>query len=352
MIPDRDQIIRFVQRCRPHFTPGGSIRELSGGNLNLVWRIPGDAGSVIVKHAPPYIASSPDIPMNSNRLLFEARALGSFTPSGPLSGMQQKSVQPPALLGYDAEANLLLMEDISPSAPWFEALSSGSAGITTAADLGRFIGELHRKSYENPEFSESFDNRPVQQTRYNVQYLSLSKSLSEKQDRVSHLAAERCAELGRLLLSPGRCLMMGDLWPPSLLWSDNKLRIIDWEFAHYGRPLQDMAHFCAHCMMHHAVAPSAKAELYYEIWSRVISGYRASTGRLYEQLMNSDEKEWFAVHTGAEILARTIGVFSDSYLFKDLLESEIYKQTVDEGVKLLSGELPGNTHPFIRLIHT
>lgn len=351
MIPDRDQIIRFVQRCKHHFTPIGSIRELSGGNLNLVWRIPGNAGSVIVKHAPPYIASNPDIPMSNSRLLFEARALGSFMPSGPLSGVQQKFVQPPEYFGYDADAGLLLMEDITPSVPWFEALKSGNAVISSASELGRFIGKLHIKTYENQEIEKRFNNLPVQETRYNVQYLSLADTLSDWEDEISHKAAERCEELGRLLLRPGRCLLMGDLWPPSLLWSNNRIRIIDWEFAHYGRPLQDLAHFCAHCMMHQAVAHASQAELYHEIWSSVITGYKAGTGRLYEQLMNSDEKEWFAVHAGAEILARTIGAFSGSYLFKDRVQSSIHSEIVREAVDLTSGNIPGSLHPYLKLIN-
>ena len=351
MLPDKNQILRFIEYCLPEFTPTGIVSELSGGNLNMVWRIDGDPGSVIAKHAPPYIAASPDVPMNSNRISFEARALKSFMPSGLLSGIHQETVQPPVLLGYEAEASLLVMEDISPSVPWFKALRSGRADIDSATDLGSFIGELHSISYDKPVFAKQFDNQPVQETRYRVQYLSLSEALFEMDSEQSQLAADRCSELGRRLLGAGRCLLMGDLWPPSLLWSRNKIRIIDWEFAHYGRPLQDLAHFCAHCMMHKAVASPGKEELYHQIWMRMVEGYKEATGRLYTELMNSEEIGWFPVHTGAEILARTIGAFSGSYLFKDQRQNILAGKLVQEAINLMSGKLPGKHHPYIRLIY-
>ncbi|PWN05329.1 phosphotransferase [Rhodohalobacter mucosus] len=351
MAPDRNQIFRFVQKCLPDFEPAGSPEELIGGNINRVWRIPGDSDSVIVKYAPPYIAASPDVPMNSNRLSFEARALGSFMQSGPLSGIDQTYVQPPELLGHDTDASLLLMEDITPSVPWFEALRKGRAEIETARDLGRFIGALHRITYGQPAIAGQFHNMPVQETRYHVQYMSLAETLSKKDDPDFRSAAERCRQLGRLLMKQGRCLLMGDLWPPSLLWSRNKIRIIDWEFVHYGRPLQDLAHFCAHCMMHHAVASAGTRDLFTDIWGRTMNGYKRETSQLYQELINGDEIEWFSVHVGAEILARTIGAFSQGYLFEDPKQRMAREKISEEAVKLMAGNVVFNKHLFLRMLY-
>jgi 5-methylthioribose kinase len=353
MTPDYIQILRLVQNYLPDFEPYGDPERLSGGNLNLVWRVTGRDGSVIVKHAPPYIASNPEIPMNSNRLMFEATALEAFLSGGSLSKIAIEHVKPPGFLGYDEKNSFLLMEDVSPAKPWFDAIKSGEAGPESAIGLGQFIGELHSKTYSNTFFADRFDNRPVQETRYRVQYRLLSDKLAEKHDDdddASRFAAKKCEELGSLLLQPGRCLIMGDLWPPSLLWSSNKIRIIDWEFTHFGRPLHDLAHFCAHCIMHQAVASPKQAVHFYEIWKCMIEGYRQATGRLYSTLLNNEEKRWFTVHTSAEILARTIGAFSDGYLFAGKKEIRTGRILTDQAVNLIAGNETGYIRPFIHLM--
>ena len=39
---------------------------------------------------------------------------------------------------------------------------------------------------------------------------------------------------------------VGDLWPPSIIMSEDSvnLGIIDWEFAGFAAPMQDMAQLC------------------------------------------------------------------------------------------------------------
>lgn len=93
--------------------------------------------------------------------------------------------------------------------------------------------------------------------------------------------ASRMEAFGERLRTPGECLIMGDLWPRSVLVAQtcpadgnvggegppadgempdtvgNKspcsaspvLKIIDWEMCHWGRPAQDIAHFAAHVWM-------------------------------------------------------------------------------------------------------
>ena len=351
MVPDKTQMLQFVNRYLPDFEAHSDFEELSGGNLNLILRVRGKNGNVILKHSPPYIASSPNIPMNSNRLMFEAGALEAFLPGGRLSEICSEQVRPPDFLGYDKENSLLLMEDVSPAIQWFEVIQSGESGPESAISLGQFIGRLHSKTYSNTFFADRFNNQPVQETRFRVQYKLLSEKLAARNDDISRLAAERCKELGRILLQPGKCLLMGDLWPPSLLWStNNKIRIIDWEFAHYGRPLQDLAHFCAHCIMHQVVALPQQRELYFDIWKNMFEGYRKATDRLFTELMDSEEKQWFPVHTGAEILARTIGAFSEGYLFAGKKENGNSGKLTDAAIHLIAGNQTETFLPYLRLL--
>ncbi len=58
-------VVPYLRERLPAFSPTGEPRRVPGGNLNVVWRVPGAERSLIVKYAPPYIAADPDTP---NRL--------------------------------------------------------------------------------------------------------------------------------------------------------------------------------------------------------------------------------------------------------------------------------------------
>ena len=54
------------------------LETLHGGFVNLVWRLHGGNEKAVVKHAPPYVASLPDIPLSPTRLRFKGLCLNHF----------------------------------------------------------------------------------------------------------------------------------------------------------------------------------------------------------------------------------------------------------------------------------
>lgn len=336
MKPSDKQITDFIQQSRPRFEQDGEPKLLSGGNLNYVWQVPGKSESLIVKHAPPHIASSPDIPLNPNRLEFEARALQLFLPEGRCSDLAADNIRPPVLYGFDKSQYLLLMEDISPAQPWFECLKNGTMPVNSAGEVGLFIGKLHGRTYRDKSLAKTFSNRPIQQTRLTVQYQSAEENLlAAGFDDVAQ-ASKNAIELGEELMNPGKCLIMGDLWPPSILVQNGKFRVIDWEFSHFGRPLQDLAHFGAHCYMH-SIFTDKDDHLFKTTWSSFLKGYRDGARDSYEYLMDEDEKKRLPVHFGAEILVRTAGPFREGYLFSDLSsDNQILQRALEKSFQLLN----------------
>jgi 5-methylthioribose kinase len=89
-----------------------------------------------------------------------------------------------------------------------------------------------------------------------VQYQGASNILRAGNVDDAEMLGARAESMGHGLLDSGRCLTVGDLWPPSVLAVEEGLRLIDWKLAHYGRPLQDVAHFLAHLWMLRHRAPS------------------------------------------------------------------------------------------------
>jgi len=303
-------VLAFVRQAFPdeHWT--GPVEPLSGGALNQVCRVRGAERSVVFKHAPPHVASRPDLPLDESRLAFEAAALRAFDEEPSLRDLADGTgVRPPRLLHHDAKLNFILIEDLGDTPPLDTALNDLPETESLGAALGRFIGGLHRATTARPDLAEAFDNRPVQQTRFELQYASAAsyaETAGAAEDESKRIQAH-ATDLGRRLLRPGRCLVMGDLWPPSILPGEENLRLIDWEFAHYGRPLQDSAHLAAHCWMH-AIAARSPSEsrawiLFWEAFARAYSHTGAAPPSL-----DASGIDW-NLHFAAEVLMRTAGPF-------------------------------------------
>ena len=95
-----------------------------------------------------------------------------------------------------------------------------------------------------------FDNSAIQKTRLDVEYGTIPALCREAGLADAEALGRSAVQLGQDLLAPGHCLVMGDLWPASILVSEDRLWIIDWELAHFGHRVQDVTHLAAHLWMH------------------------------------------------------------------------------------------------------
>jgi aminoglycoside phosphotransferase (APT) family kinase protein len=317
-----DAVRAFVARRMPAFEPV-EAHPLPGGNLNFVWRVEGRSGSVVVKHAPPFIARAPEIPLDPSRLVFEARALEAFGDGGPLAALAREAVRPPRLLAFDADAHTIVMEDVG-EAPDLGAWLHASARTPRAAreagrTLGAFVGSLHRASFGDERLAARFRNRVIQETRLAVQYRAVAEMCGKGGVPDAPALGATAGDLGEALLAPGRCLLMGDLWPASILVTPAGMRLIDWEFAHFGRPLQDVAHLAAHLWMHaHRAPDAARADAARTLLGAFLAAYRRTLGPAHAALFDDSELRGCAVHFACEILVRTTGPFRDGYLYEGL----------------------------------
>ncbi|WP_258096619.1 phosphotransferase [Salinibacter sp. 10B] len=319
-----DDVLPYLQAHLPDFTPTGDPAQLPDGNLNIVWRVPGTDRPVIVKYAPPYIAADPDTPLDPSRLDIEARCLNALD-SGQLATLTSAHVRTPRLLAATQDPHVILMEDLG-DLPTLDRWLRGSDACSVEATapilgqhLGTFIGRLHATTHNCPEYAETFDNRPMQETRLAVQYRGVAEMLKMGGVDDAEALGARAEALGDALLETGECLTMGDLWPSSVLVQEKGLRLIDWELAHYGRPLQDVAHLRAHLWMQAHQAPSAAvADAMASLWDAFLTAYRDALGEADSTLWTDQEKRDAAVHFGAEILVRAVGPFQDGYVYAGL----------------------------------
>lgn len=338
-----DDVLPYLQERVPDFTPTGDPVSLPDGNLNVVWRVPGEDRSVIVKYAPPYIAADPETPLDPSRLLVEARCLEALGPGGRLADVRRPSVRAPRPVDVTEEAHVFVMEDLGDLPTlgrWLreaEPDAVQAAALTLGDRLGAFIGTLHAATVDDAACAETVDNRPMQETRYAVQYQGVTGMLETGGVSDADELGARAEALGKALLEPGRCLTMGDLWPPSVLVADEQLRLIDWELAHYGRPLQDVAHWRAHLWMQRHRAPTAAiAHAVESLWAAFLTAYRDALGDAKAALWTSRETREAAVHVGAEILVRAVGPFQNGYVYAGLDPNHpAVQEAVSEATRML-----------------
>lgn len=320
-----DEVLPHLRERLPDFATAGEPVRLPGGNLNVVWRVPGADESLIVKYAPPHIAADPSVPLDPSRILIEARCLNALDPNGALADVRSAVVRAPRLRDVDEEAFVVVMEDLGdrPSlGTWLRRQDDETLRATAprlGERLGAFIGGLHAATHDRPAYATVFDNRPMQETRQSVQYQAVADMLARGGVPDAETLGGRAEALGDDLLTPGCCLTMGDLWPSSVLVAGTELRLIDWELAHYGRPLQDVAHWAAHLWMHRHRAPSpAVADAAAALGTSFRAAYRAALGEAGDALWPAAERRDAAVHVGAEILVRAVGPFQDGSLYAGL----------------------------------
>jgi 5-methylthioribose kinase len=348
--PDRKTLVTFAGKFVSGVTDSSPLEELRGGNLNFVWRIQSTSGkSFIIKHAPPHIATVPEIAFDDSRIVFEANVLKAFQNRSELNQLSGFGVRPPEFVGNDAGRHLLLMEDVGTWPNLLQAIGLvDNDFVSRGTDLGSFIAQLHLQTYQNQWFAHNFANLPVQETRLQVQYNGCLDFCRRAQMPDAERIGRRCRRLGKKLNSPGKCLIMGDLWPYSILFSRKEIRLIDWELTHFGRPAQDVAHLAAHLwMMSHRTPKRSQKERIDKFRRSFIKSYFKRITKQEPQLLTEEDERDFQIHFGAEILARTLGNFQKNYLYEGLPPNHpVIRQAAEEARKWINGTYDAfNTQP-------
>jgi 5-methylthioribose kinase len=289
---------------------------LSGGLLNHVVRVFLTRGdSVIVKHAPPYVASRPELPLDPSRACFEAQALQW------VGQRRDQRIGVPKLL--DFEGSTLILQDLGACRDLSELLRAGEGGALLKT-LGEWLRELHVDAQ-----APRLHNLPVQQTRLLVQYQSIGPLLKELGVPDAAELGARAEELGSRLLERGASFVMGDLWPPSVL-VDRQGRpwIIDWELCTLGHPAQDLGHLAAHLWMHALVEGHIGS---------LAQGFLCAAGD------RNPSEEWasrdISTHAACEVLLRSHGAFAGTGAFRGLdRQNPLAQRALAFALKLLRAE--------------
>jgi hypothetical protein len=293
--------------ARLGYAPSAAPERLTGGHLNDVWRVPTARGPIVAKHAPGAAAG---LLLSPERIVLEARALKLF--DGSLSDLASDALRPPRPLALDPERHLLAMEDCGPAPAldaWLETATPDEARAV-GERLAGWLRALHRRTAGDADLALRFDNADVQRVRRQGQYEPVRGWLRRAGHPQADALGESARALGRTFETPGRCLTMGDLWPRSVLvLAPDRLRLIDWELAHYGRAAQDVGHLRAHLwMLAHMLQTDAA---------------RACRDAFAGAYPLGEEERLARQHAGCEVLIRTLGPFRTGYVYERASDAQL-----------------------------
>ncbi len=334
----------FLRGHCARFGESASVTRINGGLLNHVWRIADGEQTAILKATPPYIATAPVISFDDSRFLFEARALREFASGGALEKLRSDNVRPPALTDVFEDERVLLEEDVGDVpdlAAWLKCEASSDAVPGKAALLGDFIGKLHSTSFQDEKLSPGFSNQSVQVMRHRLQYQFVGPALKERAHSNWETVDERARAAGLHFLSHGACLTMGDLWPRSILMAPGGMRLIDWEFCHFGHPAQDVAHLSAHLwMLGHCATSDIERKRFEAFNGHFLTSYLERVRSMQPTLIETTDFDILhRIHFGCEILARSVGLFAENYLYDRQAMQAKKNEAVHHAASVITNEV-------------
>ena len=266
---------------------------MAGGVSNEVLTVQGSGVDVVVKQALEHLRVTEEWSADPTRILAEADALlliGELTPDDV-----------PPVIDVDRE-HLILTIGRAPRGwtNWKLDLLEGRASEIVAARLGTALARWHSATSGRPELSDRFDQEHFRQLRIDPYY-----RLSAARNPIVKATID---ELADELIAPGLCLVHGDFSPKNVLTDGEAVWVLDWEVAHYGHPVFDVAFLSSHLVLKSIHRPELAAE-YRRCAEVFLASYHAALRPALEL-----DPEKLAVHTACLLLARVDGKSPVEYL--------------------------------------
>jgi hypothetical protein len=289
---------------------------LAGGVSGATFLVCAAGERYVVKQPLPFLAVADEWPARQERAGVEAAALGwlaDLTP-GHL----------PRLLDYDPGEFVLTMTAAPPGwAEWRSVLLGGRVDVAAGATLGRVLGTWHASSADAPERLATYGD--------------LTMFLELRGDPYHRTVAARRPDLAEPvlacldeLLTRQLCLVHGDFSPKNVLVgaatgavdASADLWVLDFEVAHAGNPVFDVAF-----LLHHLVMKALHLSIQEPAGVRPATALPPAAALLdcadafraaYADAGGPAVDEFAVVrHTGALLLARVHGKSPAAYLTTD-----------------------------------
>lgn len=273
------------------------FKSLEGGVSSDIMLVTDGKRSCVVKQALPKLQVEDDWYADIERNKIEQ----DFTQF--LAVHKPRSV--PELLYSDEEHHLIVMEYLGEAFyNWKQQMLQGQFNIDTARKAARLLAEIHRKSWQNEELKQRFNNAENFHSLRTEPYLVTT---GERHPELKNLFWEEAKRLRH----HRQALVHGDFSPKNIMISDDRLVLLDHEVAWFGDPAFDLAFLLNHLYLKMLVQFRKQPE----IQDLTSSAWDAYFGR-----MGASQKEEMEPRVGRLLLmlmlARVDGKSPVEYLLK------------------------------------
>nr|BAK02290.1 predicted protein [Hordeum vulgare subsp. vulgare] len=233
-----------------------SVKEVGDGNLNFVYIVTSDAGSVVVKQALPYIRCVGDSwPMTRERAYFEASALREHVPEvyhfdRAMSLIGMRYIKPPHIIlrkGLIAGVHYPLlahhMADYMANTLFFTSLLYNST-THHKKQVARYCENVEMcRLTEQVVFSDPY--MVSKYNRWNSPFLDKDAEAVREDDGLKL----EIAELKSMFIERAQALIHGDLHTGSIMVTPDSTQVIDPEFAFYAPMGYDIGAFLGNLIL-------------------------------------------------------------------------------------------------------
>lgn len=221
--------------------------QMSGGVSSDIWQLNGIDGPICLKRALKKLKVKADwfapISRNASEVTW-LEATRKFLPQNI-----------PEVLHHDAEAGFFVMPFYDPGVHknWKQELLNGHADIDVAAHVGRCLGIIHQKTFNDPIVAANFAN---DDTFFDIRLEPyLIATAAQHPELAEHLHA-----LADITAKTKEALVHGDISPKNILIGSHGPVFIDAECAWYGDPAFDVAFCLNHLLLKCLYAPAARPD--------------------------------------------------------------------------------------------
>jgi aminoglycoside phosphotransferase (APT) family kinase protein len=289
-------IVYLAQRGAVPGAENAVISQLSGGVSNVVLAADCGATRVVLKQALPRLRVKDLWLAKRERAISEADAL-----------VLARTVTPdavPAVLDVDRERCALTIESAPSSwVTWKSRLLAGDVDPEVGARLGETLAKWHGATFGDALVAERFaDYEAFDQLRVDPFHRTVSARRPELAVAIAPLVAQ--------MEATHVCLVHGDYSPKNVLVGDG-MWVIDFEVAHFGDPVFDLAFMLNHLLLKLLHLPCSASALE----SSAAGFWEAYGSRVPECLL--PDAQYLLGHVGALMVARVDGKSPVEYLTRD-----------------------------------
>jgi aminoglycoside phosphotransferase (APT) family kinase protein len=310
-----DEALRFAIEHGLVDPSRASVRPLEGGVSNDTLLVADGDRRVVVKRALERLRTDAEWHAPASRALEEARCLrlvAAITPDAV-----------PAVLAEDAASSTIALEAAPASwRDWRDELLAERVDPAVGTVLGRMLGAWHRTTRADQGMIADLDGldrlETLRLTPFHETVAAAHADLAPTiRDAADRLRTERL------------CFVHGDFSPKNVLTGSGTW-VIDFEVAHRGNPVFDVAFLSTHLLLK-TIARPAVADPLRTTLAEFSRAYAAACGPSGQ--MSGDE---LRIQAGCLLLSRVDGTSPATYL-----TGEQRARARDLGRRMISGEESG-----------